>query len=53
MIVGFDLDPFGVLGYAPKEGDFSTREGNRRDPLNGVDDDPTYWGSAQSLTGLA
>ena len=36
MIVGFSLDPLGGLGYAPKAGGSSTREGNRRDPLFGV-----------------
>ena len=36
MIIGFSLDPLGGLGYAPKEGDSSTREGKGRDPLIGV-----------------
>ena len=38
MIVGFSLDPLRGLGYAPKEGDSSTGEGNRRHPLIGVGD---------------
>ena len=46
MIVGFSLDPLGGLGYAPKAGDSSTSEGNRRDPLIGVGDDSTTVGSA-------
>ena len=33
MIVGFSLDPLGGLGYACKEGDSSTSEGNLCDPL--------------------
>ena len=44
MIVQFSLDPLGELGQAPKEGDFSTREGNRHDPLIGVGDDSTTVG---------
>ena len=44
MIVGFGLDLLGVLGYAPKEGDSSTKDGNRRDPLIGVGDDSTIMG---------
>ena len=44
MIVGFSLDPLGGLGYAPKAGDSSTREGNRRDPLIGVGDNSTTVG---------
>ena len=44
MIVGFSLDPLGGLGYAPKEGDFSTRERNCRDPLIGVGDHSTIVG---------
>ena len=39
MIVGFSLDPLGGLGYVPNEGDSSTREGIRRDPLLKVGDD--------------
>ena len=38
MIVGFSLDPLRGLGYAPKEGDSSTGEGNRRHPLIGFGD---------------
>ena len=41
MIVGFSLDPPGGLGYAPKEGDSSTKEESRRDPLIGVGDGST------------
>ena len=44
MIVGFILDSHGGWGYAPKEGDSSTREGNHRDPLMGVGDDYTIVG---------
>ena len=33
MIVGLNVDPVEGSGYACKEGDFSTREGNRRNPL--------------------
>ena len=44
MIVGFSLDPLQGLGYAPKAGDSSTMEGNRRDPLIGVGDDSTIVG---------
>ena len=44
MIVGFSLDPLGGLGYAPKAGDSSTREGNRRDPLIGADEHSTIVG---------
>ena len=44
MIVGSSLDPLGGLGYAPKGGESSTREGNRRDPLIAVGDDSTIVG---------
>ena len=44
MIVGFNLDPLGGLGYAPKAGDSSTREGNCREPLIGVGDNTTVVG---------
>ena len=44
MIVGFSLDPLAGLGYAPKEGDSSTREENCRDPLIGVGDDSSIVG---------
>ena len=44
MIVGFSLDPLGGWGYAPKEEDSSTREGNCRDLLIGVGDDSTIVG---------
>ena len=44
MIVGFSLDSLGGLGYAPKAGDSSTREGNRRDQLIGLGDDSTIVG---------
>ena len=44
MIVGFSQNPLGGLGYAPKEGDSSTREGNRCDSLIGVGDDSTIVG---------
>ena len=44
MVVGFSLDPLQGLGYAPKVGNTSTREGNRRDPLIGVGDDSTIVG---------
>ena len=44
MIVGFSLDPLGRFDYAPKAGDSSTREENRRDRLIGVGDDSTIVG---------
>ena len=44
MIVGFSLDPLGGWEYAPKEGDSSTREGNRCNRLIGVGDDSTIVG---------
>ena len=44
MIVGFRRDPFGGLGYTHKEGDSSTREENRRNPLVGVGEDCTIVG---------
>ena len=46
MIVALSLDSLGVLGYASKEGDSSTREGNRRNLLIGVGKDSTIVGSA-------
>ena len=38
MIVGFSLDLLGGLGYAPNEGDSSSRRGVRCAPLIGVGD---------------
>ena len=39
MTAGFSLDPLEGLGYAPREGGSSTREGPRREPLIGAGDD--------------
>ena len=47
MIVESSRDPLGRLGYDPKEGDLSTKEGNRRDPLIGVGDNSTRVGFCQ------
>ena len=44
MIVGFSLHLLWGSGYAPKEGDSSTREGNRRNALIGPGDHYTMVG---------